>query len=49
MVILIGLLAVSWSWWQSKRDTIQMRELDDQYEAELKAALEKKQRETANA
>jgi K(+)-stimulated pyrophosphate-energized sodium pump len=41
-VILVGLLAVSWSWWQSKRDTIQMRELDEQYEKDLEAALKKK-------
>jgi len=38
VVIVVGLLAVSWSWWQSKRDTIEMRELDEQYEKELEAA-----------
>jgi hypothetical protein len=36
------LLAVSWSWWQSKRDTIEMRELDEQYEKELEAARRRK-------
>ncbi len=46
-VILTALLAVSWSWWQSKRDTIQMRELDEQYELDLKAAIEKKRQEIA--
>ncbi|HEX3149447.1 MAG TPA: sodium/proton-translocating pyrophosphatase [Gemmataceae bacterium] len=47
IVILVGLLAVSWSWWQSKRDTIQMRELDAQYEQELAAAMEKRKSEIA--
>lgn len=47
MVILIGLIAVSWSWWQSKRDTVEMRELDEQYERDLDAARKKKQAELA--
>ena len=42
VVILVGLLAVSWSWWQSKRDTIEMRELDEQYEQDLEAARKRK-------
>jgi len=41
-VILVGLLAVSWSWWQSKRDTIEMRELDEEYERDLEAARKRK-------
>jgi K(+)-stimulated pyrophosphate-energized sodium pump len=41
-VLLVCLAAVSWSWWQSKRDTIEMRELDDQYERDLVVALEKR-------
>lgn len=45
-VILGCLLAVSWSWWQSKRDTLEMRSLDDQYEADLKAAREKRASES---
>ena len=48
MVILIGLVAVSWSWWQSKRDTIEMQELDEQYERDLEAARQKKQAEMAS-
>lgn len=47
MVILVGLIAVSWSWWQSKRDTEEMRELDEQYERDLEAARKKKQAELA--
>ncbi|HJZ90391.1 MAG TPA: sodium/proton-translocating pyrophosphatase, partial [Gemmataceae bacterium] len=35
MVIVVGLVAVSWAWWQSKRDTIEMHELDEQYERDL--------------
>ena len=42
LVIVVGLVAVGWSWWQSKRDTYEMRDLDEQYERDLKAALEKK-------
>lgn len=42
MVILVGLLAVSWSWWQSKRDTLEMRELDAEYEKDLEAARARK-------
>jgi K(+)-stimulated pyrophosphate-energized sodium pump len=42
IVIFVGLLAVSWSWWQSKRDTLEMRELDEVYEKELEAARERK-------
>jgi K(+)-stimulated pyrophosphate-energized sodium pump len=45
VMIVVGLIAVSWSWWQSKRDTIEMRELDEQYERELEAAREKKRKE----
>jgi K(+)-stimulated pyrophosphate-energized sodium pump len=47
MVILVGLAAVSWSWWQSKRDTEEMRDLDEQYERDLEAARKKKQAEVA--
>jgi K(+)-stimulated pyrophosphate-energized sodium pump len=49
VVIVFGLLAVSWSWWQSKRDTIEMRELDEQYERDLEAAREKKRKEMASS
>lgn len=42
VVILVGLLAVAWSWWQSKRDTPELRELDEQYERDLQAALRRK-------
>lgn len=49
LVILVGLLAVSWSWWQSKRDTLEMQELDEQYERDLEAAKQKKQAELAGS
>jgi K(+)-stimulated pyrophosphate-energized sodium pump len=42
LVIVVGLLAVSWAWWQSKRDTPEMRELDEQYEKDLEAARRRK-------
>ena len=42
LVIAVGLVAVAWSWWQSKRDTYEMRDLDAQYEHDLRLALEKK-------
>ncbi|MEZ6140051.1 MAG: sodium/proton-translocating pyrophosphatase [Zavarzinella sp.] len=44
-IVLVGFLAISWSWWQSKRDTIEMRELDAEYEVQLKAAIEKRRSE----
>src|SRR5947208_16619551 len=34
VVIGVGLLAIGWAWWQSKRDTHEMRELDAEYERE---------------
>jgi K(+)-stimulated pyrophosphate-energized sodium pump len=43
LVIVVALLAVSWSWWQSKRDTEEMQKLDDQYEKDLEAAVQRKQ------
>lgn len=44
-VILIGILAIAWSWWQSKRDTREIREMDAEYEKEIQAAIEKARRE----
>ncbi len=38
VVVAVGLLAIGWAWWQSKRDTIEMRELDAEYERELEEA-----------
>jgi K(+)-stimulated pyrophosphate-energized sodium pump len=38
VVIAAGLAAIGWAWWQSKRDTIEMRELDAEYERELEEA-----------
>ena len=37
-VVAAGLLAIGWAWWQSKRDTDEMRELDAEYERELEEA-----------
>ncbi len=42
LVVLVALVAVSWSWWQSKRDTIEIRVLDAEYERDLEAAREKR-------
>ena len=41
IVIAVGLLAIGWAWWQSKRDTEEMRELDAEYERELEEARAK--------
>ncbi len=51
VVVLVGLLAIGWAWWQSKRDTHEMRELDAEYERELEEARasEKQKAETAAA
>jgi K(+)-stimulated pyrophosphate-energized sodium pump len=49
MVIVLGLMAIAWAWWQSKRDTVEMRELDEQYERDLEAARAKKRAEMAAA
>lgn len=45
LVVLVSLIAVSWSWWQSKRDTIEIRAMEAEYEVELAAAIEKSKRE----
>ena len=49
IVVLVGLLAVSRAWWQSKRDTIEMRILDEEYEKDLKAAVVKRRDELSNS
>jgi K(+)-stimulated pyrophosphate-energized sodium pump len=38
VIVAIGLVAIGWAWWQSKRDTDEMRELDAEYERELEEA-----------
>ena len=45
LVVLLSGLAVSWSWWQSKRDTMEIRVLDAEYEKDLQAATEKRRLE----
>jgi len=47
VVIVVALLAVAWAWWQSKRDTPEMRELDEQYDRDLEAARQRKRKELA--
>ena len=47
LVVLLAGLAVSWSWWQSKRDTLEIRVLDAEYEKELEIATEKRRAENA--
>ncbi|WP_246539576.1 proton/sodium-translocating pyrophosphatase [Telmatocola sphagniphila] len=39
IVIGVALLAISWAWWQSKRDTEEMREMDADHERELASKL----------
>jgi hypothetical protein len=38
VIDLVGLVAIGWASWQSKRDTDEMRELDAEYERELEEA-----------
>lgn len=38
IVIIVSLSMVSWSWWQSKRDTEEERKLDAEYQKELEEA-----------
>lgn len=38
VIIACGMAAIGWAWWQSKRDTEEMRELDKEYERELEEA-----------
>lgn len=50
-VVALGLIAIGWAWWQSKRDTDEMRQLDAEYERELEEAhaQQKAKAETAGA
>jgi K(+)-stimulated pyrophosphate-energized sodium pump len=41
VMIAIGLAAIGWAWWQSKRDTEEMRVLDAEYAKELEEARSK--------
>jgi K(+)-stimulated pyrophosphate-energized sodium pump len=41
-VIAVAFLAIAWAWWQSKRETPELRELDEQYERDLEAARAKR-------
>jgi K(+)-stimulated pyrophosphate-energized sodium pump len=49
IVIAVGLAAIGWAWWQSKRDTEEMRELDAEYERELEEARAQQKTEVAAA
>jgi K(+)-stimulated pyrophosphate-energized sodium pump len=42
VVTVVCMLAIVWAWWQSKRDTREMQELDAEYEREMAEALAKK-------
>jgi Na+/H+-translocating membrane pyrophosphatase len=46
LIVIIGLLAIAWSWWQSKRDTEEMRLLDAEYDKELQEAIADSQKNT---
>jgi K(+)-stimulated pyrophosphate-energized sodium pump len=39
VVIVVGLLAIAWAWWQSKRETTEMRQIEAEYDRELQEAL----------
>src|SRR5262245_49836896 len=39
VVIVVGLLAVGWAWWQSKRDTREMQQIEADFDQELKKAI----------
>ncbi|WP_020468190.1 sodium/proton-translocating pyrophosphatase [Zavarzinella formosa] len=45
LVVVVAGVAVSWSWWQSKRDTLEILALDAEYEKELEIATEKRRLE----
>jgi len=49
VTVLVGLLAIGWAWWQSKRDTADMRQLDAEYEQELEEARSKQQEKAEHA
>jgi K(+)-stimulated pyrophosphate-energized sodium pump len=43
-IVLVALAAVSWSWWQSKRESPEMRKLDEEFNRAVKVgALEQKE------
>ncbi len=44
-VIIVGILAIGWSWWQSKRDSQEIREMDAQYEKDIEVAIDKARQE----
>jgi hypothetical protein len=31
MVLIVAVLAVGWSWWQSKRESAEMRQMDEEF------------------
>jgi K(+)-stimulated pyrophosphate-energized sodium pump len=49
VVIAAGFAAIGWAWWQSKRDTEEMRELDAEYERELEEARAQQKKEPKQA
>jgi K(+)-stimulated pyrophosphate-energized sodium pump len=38
-VLLIALAAVAWSWWQSKRESIEMRQMDEEFDRAAQAEI----------
>ncbi|MCE9533238.1 MAG: sodium/proton-translocating pyrophosphatase [Planctomycetes bacterium] len=47
IVIAVGLAAITWAWWQSKRDTPEMHQLDLEYEKDLEEARAKQKAKNA--
>jgi K(+)-stimulated pyrophosphate-energized sodium pump len=39
LVSLVAALAIAWAWWQSKRETAQMRQMDEEFTRALEADL----------
>ena len=37
-VLLIAVAAIAWSWWQSKRETDEMRKMDEEFAQQAAAA-----------
>jgi K(+)-stimulated pyrophosphate-energized sodium pump len=38
LVLLVAILAIAWSWWQSKRETPEMRQMDEEFARQAAAA-----------
>jgi K(+)-stimulated pyrophosphate-energized sodium pump len=39
-ILAVAILAIGWSWWQSKRETAEMRQMDEEFSRAAAAAAE---------